>query len=148
MILIHACLVVHVLSYWETIAVSALATLPARTAPSCVPHRHVSYALPILVVMVAYAPILMALCLAPVPPGHTGDRCELTSVHFSSPSYARLADLLEPTNRHTITLSVSTITPTGLLLYTGEGNHTVTDTVYKHCSMTDNITYSFTFTEQ
>ena len=60
------------------------------------------------------------------PPGHTGDRCELTSVHFSSPSYARLADLLEPTNRHTITLFFSTITPTGLLLYTGEGNHTVT----------------------
>lgn len=57
------------------------------------------------------------------PPGHTGSRCELTSVHFSSPSYARLADLLEPANRHTITLSFTTITPTGLLLYTGEGYH-------------------------
>ena len=57
------------------------------------------------------------------PPGHTGSRCELTSVHFSSPSYARLASLLEPTNHHTILLSFATISPTGLLLYTGEGYH-------------------------
>lgn len=53
------------------------------------------------------------------PNKHEGPLCELTTLHFTRGSYARLDSPLRPNNNLAISLSFATVSPSGLLLYTG-----------------------------